>query len=542
MLKRITLLVLTVLLMPSMMLEAQSKFIRKKADRSVVTKEDSRELIETVLLTEDFSNFTAGSEEAPDGTRLDDADGYIDDSYFNSPGWSGLEVYQAGGCAYITFSEEYGETGMIITPLLNTEGAVYIRCRMRSESPYGDYVGYNICNEYFEPMDSNNAEISNEWTEVSWFTSAGLENSYIYIYSYESNVFIDDIEISACSLSTPTFTEETNITDNSFTANWESVDEADSYIFRLYAQHTAAADEIYYYADNDFSDVISEGTIESPEVVAEMAMDYNNWYIYMPALINGSIGVTGQYSVYNQYGLMQSPVLDLTSDNGNVVVSFTAYGPSMDELSISLFSNADGYYDIASNKTVALEGEGWNEYTVELSGGMEDSYIEIKYLGSGYVYFDDLKLSQNISEGEVKVNNIQTDEIETASLDVVVDEKYADDILFYQLQAVKYVWATDEYTGEEYIVGEILSELTEVRYAPTNGLDVNDVDMMSEEFAYFNDGQLNIYNPNNLAVFVYNINGVCVYSSNNNGTARRYFNDGIYIVKIGEKTMKIINK
>ena len=61
MLKRITLLVLTVLLMPSMKLEAQSKFIRKKADRSVVTKEDSRELIETVLLTEDFSNFTAAS-------------------------------------------------------------------------------------------------------------------------------------------------------------------------------------------------------------------------------------------------------------------------------------------------------------------------------------------------------------------------------------------------------------------------------------------------------------------------------------------------
>ena len=47
-----------------------------------------------------------------------------------------------------------------------------------------------------------------------------------------------------------------------------------------------------------------------------MAMDYNNWYIYMPALINGAIGVTGQYSVYNQYGLMQSPVLDLASDNG----------------------------------------------------------------------------------------------------------------------------------------------------------------------------------------------------------------------------------
>lgn len=66
---------------------------------------------------------------------------------------------------------------------------------------------------------------------------------------------------------------------------------------------------------------------------------------------------------------------------------------------------------------------------------------------------------------------------------------------------MKYVWATDEYTGEEYIVGEILSELTEVRYTPTNGIGVNDVDMMSEEFAYFNDG--------------------------------------IYIVKIGEKTMKI---
>ena len=539
--KKLTVLLLAVFLMSSVMAQAQTKFNRVKADKMIASQDKNRELIETTLLSEDFSKFTAGSEDAPDGTRLDDPEtGMIDDTYFNTPGWSGLEVYQAGGCAYVTFSDEYYETGMIITPLINTEGAIYIKCRMRSDSPYGDYAGYNICDENFEAIDANYTEIGNEWTEVSWFTTSGLEDSYVYIYSYESNVYIDDIEITVCSLPTPVMLEETNITDNSFTANWESVDGADSYTLDLYAQHTATGDETYYYSELNFNDITSAGTYEAPEIVVEMAMDYNEWYIYMPALINEAIGVTGQYVNYNQYGFVQSPVLDLTSDDGNVNISFKAYGNVNDEMEINLFSAANGYYDIASSETVKIENIGWNEYSVDLTDGDVDSYIVIKYLGSGYMFFDDITLSQQISEGDVKVNRIQRTETESTNLDIFVDEKYAKDILFYQLHATQYVWATDDYTGEEYILGEITSDLTEPRMSPTNGVGIESVKTASAAYAYFNGDQLNVFNPGYEMVSVYNINGVCLYNSNINGTLPMNFNNGIYIVKIGGKAMKVV--
>ena len=93
---------------------------------------------------------------------------------------------------------------------------------------------------------------TSNWTEISWFTSAGAENSYIYIFAYSKNIFIDDIEIVSVELPTPTLQEETNVGSNSFTANWDAVEDADSYIFKLTAEHTATADETFYYTNTSF--------------------------------------------------------------------------------------------------------------------------------------------------------------------------------------------------------------------------------------------------------------------------------------------------
>lgn len=99
---------------------------------------DGEGLVATTILAEDFSKFTAGSESAHDATRLDDADGFIDDKYFNTPGWVGLEVYQAGGMAYLGYSTEFEATGLLSTPLLDTKGAVTIKVRVRSLGEEGD--------------------------------------------------------------------------------------------------------------------------------------------------------------------------------------------------------------------------------------------------------------------------------------------------------------------------------------------------------------------------------------------------------------------
>ena len=53
-----------------------------------------------VLLTEDFSKMSAGSESTPDGTYIaDKRTGAIPSNYTSIPGWSGAAVYRPAGHA-----------------------------------------------------------------------------------------------------------------------------------------------------------------------------------------------------------------------------------------------------------------------------------------------------------------------------------------------------------------------------------------------------------------------------------------------------------
>ena len=444
---------------------------------------DRSDLIETTILSEDFSKFTAGNESEPDNMRLDDADGIISDEYFNTSGWKGNEIYQAGGCAYIGFSETYQEPGLIITPLINTTGAIFINCRVRCEDPTGDIIGYNILDENMELLDANVDffKATDEWTNISWFTVAGDKDSRVYIFPYSKNVFIDDIEIISCEIPTPVLLDETNITNNAFTANWENIDAADAYIFRLFADHSITEDDTFYYTDTDFSSIVSEGTISSPEVVSEWSMNVDGWHIYMPTLINEAIGVTGRFSSLEQYGTLTSPISDFSSDNGNVNLSFKAYGEIDDVISVSLLTPAYGYYDVASFKTMKIEKEGWVDYSMTLTDGMEESYIEISYFGSNDIFFDDLKLYQSVKEGEKKTTTIYNEYIEETSFRAKIEDKYLNDRLYYQVASTQYVYTPD---GSKEI-GSIDSEFTPVR-----DITLNDAPQGSETIA-IGEGSLN---------------------------------------------------
>lgn len=460
--KKFTFLFLSIMLMASVVTNAQSRIVREVTDESTVIVKPSFNrggIIEKTILTEDFSKFTAGNENQYDGTRLDNPEtGVISDEYFNTPGWKGNEIYQAGGCAYIGFSEEYQETGILITPSINTQGAIYINCRMRCHNFDSDIVGYNIVDENLEVIDANVdfIRVTDEWTEVSWFTSAGTENSHIYIYSYAQKVLIDDIEIISLSLPAPTLKAETNISSNSFTANWGAIDDADSYIFKLTAQHTASTDETFYYTNTSFDNVVSSGTISSPEIPVEMEASVENWHIYMPALINEAIGITGKYASSEVFGAVTSPIFDLSSNNGKINLSFKAHADLNEVLIVSLITSEYGYYDVADQKNIVVENEGWNEYSVELVNGTNDAYIEITNFGWGDIFFDDIKLSQSIEEGESKTLIINELEIDDTLYKANIDKAFRNDILSYQVAARKNVYST-----ENKIIGSIDSEYTE---------------------------------------------------------------------------------
>lgn len=69
----------------------------------------------TVVLSEDFSKFTAGSEDAPDMTNITTSDGEIMQDYINTYGWSGVNIYQAGGCCFLADGTE----ALLMTPSID---------------------------------------------------------------------------------------------------------------------------------------------------------------------------------------------------------------------------------------------------------------------------------------------------------------------------------------------------------------------------------------------------------------------------------------
>ena len=99
MIKKLTLLLLAAMIMTDVVADSRHKALRTPVNCNTIDKvvTDRGGITETTLLSEDFSKFTAGTDTEPDYVRLDDADGNISDEYFNTPGWKGSEVYQAGG-------------------------------------------------------------------------------------------------------------------------------------------------------------------------------------------------------------------------------------------------------------------------------------------------------------------------------------------------------------------------------------------------------------------------------------------------------------
>lgn len=197
-----------------------------------------------VVLGEDFSKFTAGSEESPDMSNILNSEGVIMQDYINTYGWSGINIYQAGGSCFLSD----GVQALLMTPVLDLSGdngnfTVTVSYRAQSGSgnffivgqteglsdPYGGYVA---CDE--------------TWKTVTINMDKGGANTAIQFYG-DCPVFIDDIEISQAggsvaepeALSTPYALPATDITSTGFTANWQPVQNATAYLL-----------DVFYFVDN----------------------------------------------------------------------------------------------------------------------------------------------------------------------------------------------------------------------------------------------------------------------------------------------------
>ncbi|MGC3977581.1 MAG: hypothetical protein QM751_04705 [Paludibacteraceae bacterium] len=160
----------------------------------------------TVLLSEDFSLFTAGSETTPDATDIADAEtGEIPATYTQIAEWYGYGVFQAGGTAYmglVDYGETYGELpGYIATPLFDGSNTVTIKFKARSKAAEGDVLTvytnwYDETAESFDYDEGTDVSITGEWAEYSVEATAAEAYMYFDIYGATSEYYIDDVTIS----------------------------------------------------------------------------------------------------------------------------------------------------------------------------------------------------------------------------------------------------------------------------------------------------------------------------------------------------------
>lgn len=200
-------------------------------------KAQAEETIENVVLTENFDLFAAGSEEEPDRTNIIDSDGIIMPDYVQTYGWAGLNVFQAGGCAYLADGYE----AFISTPLLDLSsdnGNFTMTMRYKTQSNTGRVIILWSSSQGL--IDAVQAQASTEWSKIEIPGTGGVSQTMIQIYGDGVEMFLDDVRVTQNiveepkELSSPENLTATNITDDSFTANWTEVEGATSYLLNVF--------------------------------------------------------------------------------------------------------------------------------------------------------------------------------------------------------------------------------------------------------------------------------------------------------------------
>ncbi len=204
-----------------------------------------------VVFSEDFSRFTSGSEDAPDmNTVITDGSNVVIPDYTNTGGWYGTDIYQAGGCCFLST----GNRSFIMTPFIdlsadNGNYNVEFSCRAQS--------GQAIVNIYSQTMygypERRFASCNETWQTITIpFYGSGGRESTIQIGA-DVPIFIDNIRITQKDnpeISRPAVMDATNVTETGFTANWIAVNKATSYLL-----------DVFYFSDNQPQYVLQDYNI-----------------------------------------------------------------------------------------------------------------------------------------------------------------------------------------------------------------------------------------------------------------------------------------
>lgn len=371
--------------------------LKTPANRASVDERD-------ILIDEDFSSFTAGTNDEPDtlnylASSYYEPGIYIDPSLTKDGTWGGDFVHSAGGAVYLKTPNPM-ISASLMTPLGDYSGEITVKCKVKAmpdwfvsgeddvtgEPEYGLLSGSSF-NIYAGKGGFTSYEVANTdlqyntqlyhnmgWTEVTvTFNNYDADNDGYICFWTNGAVLIDDVKVTtkATFIATPKIVGVTDFQADNFTVEWQPVRKAYNYYIDLFKKvYTSDTDGAFFEDFENFTP--QEGwTITSDEISADEGMDgtkglvmHNGDTIATPE--NGATYKTGDFYLkfVTPLGMFESEAqldIDVLTDSGwkNLGYYYLGFftGGDMARLVDEMQDFANNYLAFRLRPTGLSEGE-----------------------------------------------------------------------------------------------------------------------------------------------------------------------------------------
>lgn len=236
----------------------------------------------TVLIDEDFSGLTAGSEDQPDGKKQVNDLGDFENPSLLRPysseladrPWGGEGLYAAGGAIAIK------DGWFLNTPAGNMAGEVTLTFRARLGAEASATEGAKALDLIFLSRkdlidyERRHYDLTREWQTFTFTSDKGAfeATGFQFMANTETTILIDDIHVERVtkSIAAPEAFEPGDATEYGFTAEWTPTPTATEYLLSVYSK-TAGEGEVK--GNGDFSQVQADAD-ESRVLISDLRYAY----------------------------------------------------------------------------------------------------------------------------------------------------------------------------------------------------------------------------------------------------------------------------
>jgi hypothetical protein len=380
--------------------------------------------------------------------------------------------------------------------------------------------------------------LQNQLVDTNSYKVSGLDANTTYYYVVRvvkgDNVSANSEEIEVVKvvseIAAPTGLKATDVTDNGFTASWNAVEDAISYIVNYYETSVTTEAGIQTIFDEDFSG-INFGTFSSVSFSGDLN-DYTKqtgWETdFSKAFCEGNFVIYP----YGSNNSVITPAIDLAANNGAFTVNLNLaeanYGTYKTGGTVTV-SALDSEDNVLSTATITIDTAAYKLYSVDLTGGNAATRIKLTYTDGNKLYIDEISVAQMLPAGSTVTKVVEIANTENTS---------------YTFNQPKTADAKRSFTVQSVARTVVSSEITTISSVESEAFDVESASGV-ETITIGNDtakawksavNELTIEGNN---ATIYDLSGRVIASVKGNATIA-IDNKGVVIAVVDGKSYKFI--